>query len=144
MVCCLERVTCGGAAEAWRNHGREIFLRAFWAIVAGFPAGDVMIKEKKGGLGLRLRSSDARARPRRTGGQERRGGQRAIVHGAHPRAGDDARYIRHRRRYAGPFPLFSTFSFNFSSLPSSHPPSCGKKVRAFTDSPSVSRSTVDP
>jgi len=47
MVCCLERVTCGGAAEPWRNHGREIFLRAFWAIVAGFPAGDVMIRNRK-------------------------------------------------------------------------------------------------
>jgi len=47
MVCCLERVTCDGAAELWRNHGKEIFLRAFWAIVAGFPAGDVMIRKTR-------------------------------------------------------------------------------------------------
>lgn len=42
MVCCLERVACGGVAEPWRNQGSEILRRAFWAIVAGFPAGDVM------------------------------------------------------------------------------------------------------
>lgn len=114
-MCCLERVTCGGAAEPWRNHGREIFLRAFWAIVAGFPAGDVMIKERgiprcpTIGRPRFLRSSDARARSRRAGGQERRGGQRAIVHGAHPGARDDARCIRHRRRFTLPGLVFLFF-----------------------------------
>lgn len=42
MVCCLERAACGGVTELWRNQGNEIFLRAFFTIVAGFPAGDVM------------------------------------------------------------------------------------------------------
>lgn len=43
MVCCRDKAGCGGATEPWRNHGSDIFLRAFWAIVTGLPAGDVMI-----------------------------------------------------------------------------------------------------
>lgn len=156
MVCCLERVTCGGAAEAWRNHGREIFLRAFWAIVAGFPAGDVMIKKRKGGprpagptSGPRPCGYGLQTRERDRGVQEGRNDvamgsaisftghilERAATRGASAIA-DDTRLC--------PFPVSPLISSQFSVLSFLPPTFLRQEGQGFTDSPSVSRSAVDP
>lgn len=42
MVCCRASPGCGGATELWRNHGKDIFRRAFWAIVSDFSNGEVI------------------------------------------------------------------------------------------------------
>lgn len=128
MVCCLERVTCDGVAEPWRNHGREIFLRAFWAIVAGFPAGDVMIRNSASdptigvayGYGLQTYERDRDA-------QKDRNDVVMVLDNALSFTG----HILERATTRGAFAIADgTPPFLYLFFLSSLPPSFSKKVRA--------------